>query len=678
MKKILNSELLIKSNVWNNESLELIDFTNYDYERTELRVKTSGIISRIDKAITFTKGKNIPKTPFELFSIKRDDTNGYFYLNCQKPPKELVKVLENNCAYMVLKGNKYRNLDNLNQKYYKLCQGDIIKLGRIYLKVLDIKADEENDDNMTKFGTDINNVSDSKCSVFRCSSFRSVKINDQDIIYGFYNPTFGKRDSKTMRAAHSLNKNRKKMNLFAENHKANFVNYNPLLKKKSKHLIRSNSAIEDFLFYSKDKNKKININNISEIKEKQIKTNTLISDNLEEKEINKNNKKPRLCTICYGIDTTIENPLICPCICKGSMKYIHYKCLKNWLNSKIETDLSINPEIEEEVGITYCAKDLACELCKTKFPDYINHNGKIYNLTFYKPKFKQYIILESIRADKFKTKFIHILSFDNDKSQIVLGRSNECELSIPELSVSRFHCFIHKDNHKLYIEDNNSKFGTCILVQNPSISITDYCPLRLLKDKTYIKIKLLIDSGFFSCCNAKTFDSKIFAYEAQNHKYCDVASSFIIKADNLEDGDMDEDENEKNSEELTGRGNLVKKKKNKNIKKIKIKEQSDMSQGLINLSKQGNETNNIIPQNIMNGISTTKNTNLIKIKRNYEELNQNSHVDIIENKVGLINELDNKKNDILIDSFNNNKKDNNDDKKEIRENSNSINLIDES
>jgi hypothetical protein len=34
-----------------------------------------------------------------------------------------------------------------------------------------------------------------------------------------------------MRAAHSLNKNKKKMNLFAENHKANFVNYNPLLKK---------------------------------------------------------------------------------------------------------------------------------------------------------------------------------------------------------------------------------------------------------------------------------------------------------------------------------------------------------------------------------------------------------------------------------------------------------------
>ena len=66
MKKILNSELLIKSNVWNNESLELIDFTNYDYERTEIRVKTSGILSRIDKTITFTKGNNIAKTHIEL------------------------------------------------------------------------------------------------------------------------------------------------------------------------------------------------------------------------------------------------------------------------------------------------------------------------------------------------------------------------------------------------------------------------------------------------------------------------------------------------------------------------------------------------------------------------------------------------------------------------------------
>ena len=31
MTKKLNSELLIKGKIWNNENLELIDYSNYDY-----------------------------------------------------------------------------------------------------------------------------------------------------------------------------------------------------------------------------------------------------------------------------------------------------------------------------------------------------------------------------------------------------------------------------------------------------------------------------------------------------------------------------------------------------------------------------------------------------------------------------------------------------------------------
>ena len=33
------------------------------------------------------------------------------------------------------------------------------------------------------------------------------------------------------------------------------------------------------------------------------------------------------CRICWSHDFTIENPLISPCICDGTMKYIHLKCL---------------------------------------------------------------------------------------------------------------------------------------------------------------------------------------------------------------------------------------------------------------------------------------------------------------------------------------------------------------
>ena len=113
MTKKLNSELLIKGKIWNNENLELIDYSNYDYQKTEIKVQTSGIVSRIDKSKTFTKGININKTHFELFSIYQNDENGYFYINSPRPPKELIKVIDSNSLFMVYKGNKFRNLDNI-------------------------------------------------------------------------------------------------------------------------------------------------------------------------------------------------------------------------------------------------------------------------------------------------------------------------------------------------------------------------------------------------------------------------------------------------------------------------------------------------------------------------------------------------------------------------------------
>ena len=58
------------------------------------------------------------------------------------------------------------------------------------------------------------------------------------------------------------------------------------------------------------------------------------------------------CRICYGENSNDENPLICPCICKGSMKYIHYECLKNWLNSKIEEEMSMDSNDKDVDVIT--------------------------------------------------------------------------------------------------------------------------------------------------------------------------------------------------------------------------------------------------------------------------------------------------------------------------------------
>jgi E3 ubiquitin-protein ligase DOA10 len=47
---------------------------------------------------------------------------------------------------------------------------------------------------------------------------------------------------------------------------------------------------------------------------------------------NNSNKEgdANICRICLSENWTKENPLISPCNCNGTMKYIHLKCLSEW------------------------------------------------------------------------------------------------------------------------------------------------------------------------------------------------------------------------------------------------------------------------------------------------------------------------------------------------------------
>lgn len=56
-----------------------------------------------------------------------------------------------------------------------------------------------------------------------------------------------------------------------------------------------------------------------------------------------------------------ENPLMCPCKCSGTMKYIHIQCIKYWLKSKLNTK-------KYRYLIIHSFKNLECELCKVPFP----------------------------------------------------------------------------------------------------------------------------------------------------------------------------------------------------------------------------------------------------------------------------------------------------------------------
>ena len=529
-KKLGNSELSIKCTIWERETFELIDYYSKETIDTRFKVNSSGVISRNNKQISFIPGESNPEASSDLIRIRKNESDGRFIIDCGEWSKDLAQLVDEQGAFMVYRDISIKQLNNnLNNRYYKLSQGDIIKIGRIYFKVLDI--------HLKSYNADIKSNADStiRGTIIRSSSCNSIVVNGQEIIKGAFSPNQNKKDAVDLCLSGNANLNQNNNSLFV------IEKTNKKENESANKIISKVGSTKELFSMTKKNNKKT-----KDKVEKNNKNEKKVDEKNEMDGNNQKNKSNRICRICYGDDTTSENPLICPCICKGSMKYIHYECLKNWLNSKIEEDISVDSENPEVEVISYNRKDISCELCKEKLPDYVKHNDRYYNISFYKPKFEEFVVLESMRADKHKAKFIHIISYDK-KSSINIGRANECELSISELSVSRFHCIIHKDEGELFLEDNSSKFGTLVLIQNNNMYMNDYVPLKVQTNKTYIKFKIVKPFKISCCRDPYIFESKKYDYQIQNRKCFDILSYFIIKEDDPNQTEKEEEEENKNN-----------------------------------------------------------------------------------------------------------------------------------
>ena len=634
MKYHKDSELSITTKIWNKEIKGLVDYDNTNYNRSKAIINFPGILSRIDKKVIFTKNKD-EQTPFKLLSVDKNEEYGFYTIDCGNWSKDISTLVEEGGAFILFKGEFFKNSRTPKETYYKLAQGDIIKIGKYYMKLLDMEIFDDTDSD-----DDGNN---SKKTMIRNSSYNSFIVNGQEIIRGAFTP-----DKNTnQRVNYDLSSN----NLIGQND-SSVSSSNNFFGNKTGNL----SFQQKLSFLSSSKKNKNNINN-SNIN-KSVKPGFYLPRinsfgelfmikskqnlNIKNRENNQENiniinpslkiKKNKVCRICYGDDTSSDNPLINPCICKGSMKYIHYKCLKNWLNSKIESEMEQNSDNET---IIYNTKDLSCELCKAKFPDYVKIKNKLYNISFYKPKFQEFIVFESMKADKNKNKYIYIISLDNRRC-INIGRSSECELSIPELSISRFHAIIHKNKGELFIEDNKSKFGTLILVQNDNIKMNDFLALKLQIKNTYIKIKMKLPF-VYSCCIANTNDIFKNDYQSQNHKNLEIFSYFKIKDNNENNLNSENDEEEKDNE-------------------IKNKTQSEINKNKLD----GTQNNN---NNDLNG-NKEKNNDLIEIEKiSVEKIDDNENSKANEEKINVINimsgEIKMKKKSRTVET-NKTKKDNND------------------
>ena len=415
---------------------------------------------------------------------------------------------------------------------------------------------------------------------------------------------------------------------------------------------------------------------------------------------NKTNTKTYTCRICLSEGEFFgENPLINPCNCTGSVRFIHINCLKKWLTSKV----LIKSSSEENVHI-YSFKAFECELCKSIIPERLIFNNKIISLIefnkIFTPPFLicesiyQYNILNCSNYSEYQT--IFIISFSKKKN-IRIGRANNSDLRLTDISVSRNHATLScYNNSSIFLEDNGAKFGTLILIQNNikfipdkelSIQVGRYHFIFCMNRTCLSCLRCYKNKELVSLSYDKILNDKLIIYkEILNGLKClfsrQIFDSVSVKNSNnnsllkLKDFNQILDDTKFNNEEK--KFDEVDNSTSRILKKVFDEEEENNN--ILNLNKNNNNNNNLIQncfdenssnvhlENNENNLNSEEN----KLKNEENNNKDNNNIFNINNNINNDNNNNNNNNDINNDNDNNNNN-NNDKKSENNNNDNKIN-----
>ena len=359
----------------------------------------------------------------------------------------------------------------------------------------------------------------------------------------------------------------------------------------------------------KRKNKKNDVLSLNLKKNKSIEIKNID----EESNNNKNSEmSQKLCRICYQEEEKSDDPLIQPCLCSGSLKYIHLKCLKQWIGTRN----CIKIENNEYCNI-FLIKEVDCELCKSKLPDYIRHKNKLYKIIEFHTNFKNYLSFENLTLDKQKNKFIYIINLSKDK-KIKVGRGHESNILLSDISVSRVHCLLNVENDNIYLEDNNSKYGTLVLIQTPKINLAENIFLNLQIGRSFINCKVKKPFKLFGCCGITERNDSNF-YFRQNEKKIGMKKILTVKTE----VDIEEENEEDEEKRETERGVEI---------DIDVDEDDNLNKSCINISKYNFRSNENCK--LLNSISYKKIEILSSIKNlksNFKNMSRNDIINDISN-----------------------------------------------
>lgn len=196
------------------------------------------------------------------------------------------------------------------------------------------------------------------------------------------------------------------------------------------------------------------------------------------------------CRICLSDEETEENPFISPCKCDGSVKFVHIRCLQEWMRSK--------SEVKTKGCITRCIMNqLKCELCKEIIPDRVSALGRSVELSAYLQPDHPHIVLEEDGLMDESSRILYILSLPPGKV-LKIGRGRECDIRIRDFAVSRVNSHLKFQNDQFVLEDKGSKFGS--LVQLTHIYPVEQMPVVLQVNKSLVTVTPVTDGWLWGLC----------------------------------------------------------------------------------------------------------------------------------------------------------------------------------
>ena len=484
----------MNTQTWDKYICELIDYYSTDLYSSKIETNESGHVYRQFNNVKFYNHKlNETKENEYLMHLDCNENQFFIDVNSYKIDDD-ENICSNNSTWFSLKSDKKNKNNRLNM--FKISEGDVIKIGKIIIRIRKIKFQSDKHNNK-KINIDINN---NKYELSNSSKSESVSVLRELGTNSLFN--------------YNIN----------NNNVQNDINLNTVKKQKE-----DEDKENEMLSINKTSNKKVNSKKIN------FKTPEKIF--FEENQKKKSTDFPsRCCRICYLEEETDSNPLIQPCLCSGSLKYIHLDCLKKWIGTRNWTRVENN----ENVCI-YLIKEIDCELCKNKLPDYIRHKNKLYKIIEFKIDFKNYISFENLTLDKQKNKFIYVINLDK-KKDIKIGRGHEANIILSDISVSRVHCVLNVYNKNVYLQDNEAKYGTLVLVQTPRLNIIDNIDLNLQIGRSFINCKNKTPFKLFKCCDNNNEVINYNSYFKQNSKKIGMKKIHTVKTE------IDEEEKEKEKE----------------------------------------------------------------------------------------------------------------------------------